>query len=178
MLTKILLIVLRSDQLYIWSDEYTKRIRSRTAKAPQRSCAPTASSEIDPARLPNRALQALRQARMQMRRRPRTWSQVLSFGELFGAAPANGLRTTRCLRTNSGVSGQLSPEPRDFGDDLRDQPRVAAPSRGALERRHERVAALSSRCNRHETGRCASRQYAHRLARRQPGEFVLYGGSR
>ena len=38
----------------------------------------------------------------------------------------------------SRVPGQLPPSPRDPGSDLRDQPRTAAPSRGALKGRHER----------------------------------------
>src|ERR1700676_1522029 len=80
--TRVLLIALISDQLYTWSDGYTKRIRCRAAKTPQRSCAPTSPSEIDPARLPDRALQTLRQARMQVCRWARTWTEVLSVGKL------------------------------------------------------------------------------------------------
>jgi hypothetical protein len=178
MLTKISWTTLQSDHLYAWSDEYTERTRRCTAKTPRRSCASTAPAQIDPARLPHRALQAMRQAELQMRRRAWTWAQILSFGELSGPATANGLRATGCLWANGGVSRQLPPKPRDFGDDLRDQPRIAAPSRGALARHHERVAGPSPRPDRYGIGRRASRQYARRLARRQPGEFVLFGGSR
>ena len=178
MLTEISWTALQSDQLYTWSDEYAKRARCRTAKTPQRSGASTAPAQIDPARLPHRALQAMWQAGLQMRRRAGTWSQVLSFGELSWPATTNGLRATGCLWANSGVSRQLSPKSRDPGDDLRDQPRTAAPSRGALERCHERVRCCRPRPDRCGNRRRASRQYARRLARRRPEEFVLGGGRR
>src|SRR5687768_14873712 len=64
---------LQSDQLYTWSDRDGNPIQCRIAKAPQRSPAPTASAESDPPRLPDRALQTMWQAGMQMRRRPRPW---------------------------------------------------------------------------------------------------------
>jgi hypothetical protein len=178
MLTKIAWTVLQSDQFFTWSDEYTERTRRCTAKTPRRSCASTAPAQIDPARFPHRALQTMRQAGLQMRRRAWTWAQILSFGELSGPATANGLRAAGCFWANSGVSRQLSPKPRDPGDDLRDQPRTAAPSRGALERCHERVSCCRPRPDRCGIGRRASRQYARRLARRRPGEFVFCGGSR
>src|ERR1039458_6605975 len=73
MLTRTSSIALCSDQLYTWSDEYSERTRRRTAKTPQRSCAPASATEIDLARLPHRALQALRQAGMQVCRWSRTW---------------------------------------------------------------------------------------------------------
>jgi hypothetical protein len=178
MLTRVSLIVLLSDQLFAWSDGYSERTRCRTTKAPQRSCAPTPAPEIDLARLPHRALQTVRQAGMQVRRRSRTWAEVLSFGKLSRPTAANGLRATGCLRSDSGVSGQLSPEPRDSGNDLRDQPRTSAPPRGALERHHERVTRRRPCPDRCGIGRRVSRQYARRLDRRRPGESVFFGGSR
>jgi hypothetical protein len=178
MLTRISFVALLSDQLSTWSDGYSERTRCRTTKAPQRSCAPTAAAEIDPARLPHRALQTVRQAGMQVRRRSRTWAEVLSVGKLSRPAAANGLRATGCLRANCGVSHQLSPQPRDSGNDLRDKPRTSAPSRGALERHHERVNRRRPRPDRCGIGRRGARQYARVLARWRPGEFVLCGGGR
>ena len=178
MLTKLYSTVLLSDQLYTWSDEYTKRIRCRTAKTAQRSRASTAPNQIDSARLPHRTIQAMRQAGVQMRRRAGTRSQILSVSKLPGPAAANGLRAPGCLWTNSGVPRQLSPKPRDSGDNLRDQPRIVAPSRGAVERCHERTADYSTCLDRCGIGRSTSRQHAHRLARRPPAEFVFRGGSR
>jgi hypothetical protein len=178
MLTKISLIALLSDQLYTWSDGYSKRTRCRTAKTPQRSYPPTAAAEIDLARLPHRTIQALWQAGMQMCRRARTWSQVLSIGELSRRAAANGLRPAGCSWANGRVSRQLSPKPRDSREYLRNQPRTVAPPRGALERHDERVARFCPRLDRCGIGRHARRQYARRVARRRPGEFVLCGGGR
>ena len=178
MLTQMSLFVLASDQSVAWSDEYPERTRHRPAKAPQCPCAATASAQINSEGLPHRAIQTMREAGVQMRRRAWTRAQILFVGKLPGPTAANGLRTPGCVRTNSGVSRQLSPEPRDSGDNLRDQPRIAAPSRGALKRFNERVPACPSRSDRREIGRCASRQYARRLARRQPAQFLFCGGRR
>jgi hypothetical protein len=178
MLTRTSLTSLLSDQLYTWSDEYSERTRCRAAKTPQCSCAPAAATEIDPARLAHRTLQTVWQAGMQVRRRSRTWAEVLSVGKLSRPAAANGLRATGCLRANSGVSRQLSPEPGDSGNDLRDQPRTSAPPRGALEGHHERVTRRRPRPDRCGIGRRVSRQYARILARWRSGEFALCGGSR
>jgi hypothetical protein len=57
-----------SDQLYTWSDESTEAAHRRTAETPQRSPAPIATAASDPARFSYRALQTMRQARLQMRR--------------------------------------------------------------------------------------------------------------
>lgn len=176
MLTWISSIAPLSDQLFAWSDGYSERTRRRTAKTPQRSCAPAAAAEIDPAGLPYRAIQAMWQAGVQMRRWAGTRPQVLSVGKLSGPAAANGLCAAGCLWRNGRVSGQLSPKPRDSGDNLRDQPRIVAPSRGALKRCYERAAGCRPRPYRCGIGRRASRQYAGRLARRQRGEFVFCGG--
>ena len=177
MLTICVLIDIESDQLFTWSDEHTKGTRCRTAKTSQCSCTPTASAQIDSAGIYHRAIQALWQAGVQMRRRARTRPQVLSVGKLSGPAAANGLCPAGCLWRNGRVSGQLSPKPRDSGSNLRDQPRIVAPSRGALKRHHERVTARSSRSDRCAIGRRASRQYARRLAQRGPNEYVFCGRS-
>jgi len=178
MLTRVSLIALISDQLYTWSDEYSKRVRYRAAKTPQRSCAPASSAEIDSARLPYRALQTVRQAGMQVCRGSRTWAEILSIGKLSRSAAANGLRAAGSLWANSAASRQLSPKPRDSGNNLRDQPRTSAPPRGAVERHHERVARRRPRPDRCGIKWRVSRQYARSMDRRRPAEFVLCGGSR
>lgn len=169
---------LPSDQLYTWSARNAKRCHFRIAKTPPSSPAPTAPAQSDPARLPHRALQTMWQAGMQMRRRSRSWPQVLSFGELPGLAAANGLRPAGVLRSGCRVPCQLPPGPRGLRGDLRDQPRTAAPSRGALKDRHERSTFRPPCDNRWEIGRRAPRQYARRLARRQPRLLANCGGSR
>ena len=178
MLTSLFLVSLRSDQFLAWSDEYTERISCRAAKTPRGSRASTAPAQIDSARLAHRTIQAMWQAGVQMRRWTRTWPQVLSVGKLSGPAAANGLCAAGCLWRNGRVSGQLSSKPRDSGSNLRDQPRVVAPSRGALKRCHERAAGCRPRPDRCGIGRRASGQYAGRLARRQRGKFAFCGGGR
>jgi hypothetical protein len=69
---------LASDQCYAWSDENTEADYRRLAKAPPSAPAPIAPAQSRPPWFPHRALQALRQARMQMRPRPRSWPQILS----------------------------------------------------------------------------------------------------
>ena len=87
MLTSISFASLRSDQLFTWSDEYTERIRCRAAKTPRRSCASTSPAQIDSARLAHRAIQAMWQAGVQMRRWAGTRPQVLSVGSHPGQRP-------------------------------------------------------------------------------------------
>src|SRR5690242_7982198 len=171
------LAILQSDQLYTWSDEHTKTGYSRLAKTPQSSAAPIAPAPSHLARLAHRALQTLRQARMQMRRGPWPRPKVLSVGKLSGLAAANGLCSAGSLCANGRVSRQLSPRPRDPGDDLRDQPRTAPPSRGALKNRHEPVTSDSPPSDRCGIDRRVARQYARRLARRQLRDFIPRGGS-
>ena len=177
MLTIICLNVLLSDQFDTWSDGYTETIRRRASKTPQHSCASTPPAQIHSARLPHRAIQTMWEAGLQVRRRARTWPQVLSVSELSRPATADGLRAAGGLCADDGVSRELSPKPRDSGNDLRDQPRTATPPRGAVRRRHERINDCPH-LGRYGVGQRDSRQYARRLARRQPGEFILCGGSR
>src|SRR5580704_2654627 len=99
---------LQSDQLYTWSDGSAKTIDRRLTQTPSSAAAPTATARCHPAWLSYRALQTLRQARMQVCRRPRSWSQVLSFGELSGPAATNGLCAAGVLRADHRVASQLS----------------------------------------------------------------------
>src|SRR5579872_4846579 len=150
--------MLASDQLLTWSDEYSETGHRRLAKAPPSAPAPTAPAQSCPARFSHRALQALRQARLQVRPGPRSWPQVLSVGELSRPAPANGLRPARVLRAGERVSGQLPPRPPGLGGDLRDQPRAPTPSREAVRDRHERSAASPPRADRSGTSHAAFSQ--------------------
>ena len=172
------LFSLMSDQLYTWSDSNAERTHCRFAKTPPSSPAPTASAPRDPARFPHRALQTMWQAGMQMRRRPRSWPQVLSVGELSRPAAANGLRAAGVSCSDGRVPRQLPSSPRDLGGHLRDQPRTAAPSGGALKDRYERSAFRPPHTDRCGIGRRAPRQYARRLARRRPQLFDHCGGRR
>ena len=170
---------LLSDQSDTWSDIDAKQIHRYTTETPRRSAAQTASAQSDPPRLPHRALQTMWQTGMQVRRRARSWSQVLSFGQLPGVETANGLRTTGVSRSGCRVRCQLPASPRDLGGGLRDQPRTSPPSRGALKIHHDwRAGHPPCDYDRCEFGRRAPRQYARRLARRRPNGFANCGDSR
>ena len=168
--------MLLSDQLLTWSDEDIKANYGRLAKTPPSAPAPAASAQSRPAWLPHRALQTLRQARMQMRPRPRSWPQILSVGELSRPAPPNGLCPAAVLRAGERVPGQLPPRSPDLGGDLRDQPRAPTPPREALRDCHERSAASPPRTDRSGAGRRAPRQYAGQLARPRPQLDCQRGG--
>jgi len=167
---------LMSDQLYTWSDSNAERTHCRFAKTPPSSPAPTAPAQSDPAWFPHRALQTMWQARMQMRRRSGSRSQVLSVGELSRPAAANGLRPAGVSCSGGRVPRQLPSSPRDLGGHLRDQPRTAAPSGGALKVGYEQSAFRPPRTDRSGIGWRAPRQYARKLARRRPQLFDHGGG--
>jgi hypothetical protein len=178
MLTGRLMFAILSDHLNRWSDGFDKSTCGRTAQTTQRSRASAAGASIHLARFPYRAIQAVRQARLQVRQRSRTWSQVLPVSHLSRSAATSRLRAAGQGRSGRGVFGQLSSGARNPGGDLRDQPRVAAPPRGALTRCHGHVA-NSHRCRvRYETGRGACCQYAVGLAGRAGGGCAPSRGRR
>jgi hypothetical protein len=168
---------LESDQFETWSDKNPEPAHRSFAETPPGSPAPTASAPSHPPRFSHRALQTMRQASMQMRRRPWPWPQVLLVGQLSRLAAADGLRAAGVVRANGRAPSQLPSSPRDPGGDLRDQPRTAAPPRGALRARH----ALSGFCH-PDAVRCgigwrAPGQYAGSLAGQRFRGFAYRGGS-
>ncbi len=72
---------LQADQLCTWSDTHALPTAQtdfcRVASAPPTAIAPPATPRSSFAGLSHRALQAVRQAGMQMRPRSRSWTQVL-----------------------------------------------------------------------------------------------------
>jgi hypothetical protein len=156
-----------SDQLNTWSDIYAKENIFFLAETPAIAFTATAASGGDPTWLAYRALQAMWQARMQVRQWSGTRSQVLSFGELPWLSPANGLRAARLLRPDHGIPRQLPTNPRDFARDLRDQLRATAAPRGALKSGGGRCIIVAHRTIRDDISRRAAGQYARSLARRQ-----------
>jgi hypothetical protein len=171
------LTVVRSDQFDTWSDKQAEPAHCGFTETPQRSAAPTASAPSHPSRFSHRALQTMRQAGMQMRRRPRPWPQVLFVGQLSRLATADGLRTAGVLRADGRVPGQLPSSPRDPRGDLRDQPRTAAPTRGTLRGCHDSSDFCPPDADRCGIGRHPSGQYAGRLARQRFPGFAHRGGS-
>lgn len=124
-----------SDQFYNWSEEKNEEtLKLYPSQASQGARAPVTSSGGDSSRLAHRALQALRQARLQMRRRTRPRSEVLPLGHTTSRPTSNGLRSTGQRRRGNRAPGALPFEPTNSRADLRDQPRATAPKRRAVGR--------------------------------------------
>lgn len=169
---------LRSDQFDMWSDWDDRGTHFHPQTPPQTPAAQTASSGVGPARLTHRALQALWQTRVQVRRWSRTRPQVLPVRELPGPSASNGLRPAGRLRPDQRACSQLSSSPRDPRRDLRDQPRTAAPSRGALRGSGESGFHCAHHPHRFPVWRRAPRQHARDLARRRAGVAACHRGER
>jgi hypothetical protein len=129
-----------SDQSYKWSDNYEEEILRRSAKAPSGPIRQAAASLCHPSRFSHRTLQALWQAWLQMRQGPRSWPQVLLIRQLPEIAAASGLCSAEPSCRDQETPHQLSARSRSLRADLRDQPRVAAPPRGALRAHDEHLA--------------------------------------
>jgi hypothetical protein len=161
--------ILEADQLYTWSDNYAHPIAQtdvcRFASTTPTASAPPATPRSSFAGLPHRALQTLRQARMQVCTRPRSWPQVLPLGQSLWPATANGLHPPGLSKPSQRVSRQLPSSPRDFGRDLRHQSRTATPPRDALSHSHAPCCCLVLRSLRSQTRWPALGQYALRMAR-------------
>src|SRR5271169_2712628 len=126
-----------SDHAFTWSAIYTEEILQRSTKASSDSSRQTASPRWHPSRFSHRTLQALWQARLQMRQGARPWSQVLLVHELPKITAANRLCSAEPSCRDQEIPRQLSTRSRNLRADLRDQPRVAAPPRGALRTHDE-----------------------------------------
>jgi hypothetical protein len=115
---------IHSDQLYNWS-----------AYEPLYACfaptAPNVGQTVGSARtphspwLPYRALQAMRQSRLQVPARSRTRAQILPFGQPGRGSPRNGLRPGRVFHAGLRVFAEFPARPPGVGEDLQYQPRVA-----------------------------------------------------
>ena len=158
-----------ADQLYTCTDDYalpaaqTDFCCSASASTPAAAAGAAARSSAP--WVPHRALQALRQARLQMRARPRSWPQVLSLPQSLSTAAANGLHSPGLLPPDQTISGQLSATPGALGRDLRHQSRTVVSARCILRNRHESCPSRNLACLRCRTRQPASRQHALRVAR-------------
>jgi len=163
--------ILEADQLYTWSDTHALPTAQtnfcRLASTPPTVTAPPATPRSSFAGLPHRALQALRQAGMQVRSWSRSWPQVLPLGQSLWPATANGLHPPGLSKPGQRVSRQLPSSPRGLGRGLRHQSRTAMPPRGALSHLHEPCSSRALRSLRSPTRRPTPGQYALRLARRR-----------
>lgn len=132
---------LQADQLYTWSEtcaaQITQTVLCCLAQTPPTASAPATPAGSIASWFADRALQALRQAGVQVCQQCWSWPQVLSLGELSQTAPADGLRAPGASAANSQGACPLPSRARDPGGDLRDQPRTVAPPREALRGCHE-----------------------------------------
>src|SRR6516165_7737553 len=116
-----------SDQLFTWSDKDGRKIPFRVAPTPSSAPAPIAALGHHPPRLPDRALQKVWQARLQVRPKPWARPQILPVDQLSRYASPDGLRAAGVSRAGQEVPSQLPASSRDLGRDLQDQSRAAAP---------------------------------------------------
>jgi len=156
---------LSSDQSFVWSGNNGRTNRLSPQATPQTIAAQAAAAGRRPSGLPGRTLQALRQSKLQVRRRSRARPQVLPFGQLPWQVTANGLRSPERLRRGQRAHRQLSAGTRNSRRDIRDQPRIAAPKRGALRSRGEPGTHCAYCSHRHSGWRSSYCQHARRLDR-------------
>ena len=170
------LIEIYSDQLYMWSVINGRTNHFRTQAPPQAIAAQTSPARLCASGLPDRALQALRQSELQMRRWSRPRSQVLPLGKLPGALSADGLRPSGRPRAGQRTVGQPRPGARHLGGDLRDQSRTASQARATLRCTGEPDTLVAHRCHRRTNGGGVAGQHAGRHDRGRPGAHAMHGG--
>jgi hypothetical protein len=160
--------VLLPDQLNTWSDTYAPQpaqaVLVRFAKASAATFAPAATSRSLAPRFPHRAIQALRQAGMQMRPRSRSRPQVLPLHKLPRTEPGNGLCAPGFSAAGHRGSRPLPSLSRVGGGDLRDQWRAPAPARVLVKEDHAQPEPIPLHSVRYSHECPPPRQYARRLA--------------
>ena len=157
------------DQLNTWSDNYASHNAQtalvRLAEAAAATLRPTAPAPSLAPRLPHRTLQTLRQSRMQMRSRSRSWPKVLPLRKSSGTTAADGLRPPGFSAPGCGISRSLPSASPGRRGNLRDQWRTAVPARGLVSKDNARTESTFTRPPRYAHGGYPSCQYARRLAK-------------
>src|SRR5579862_2198222 len=156
---------LLSDHIYDWSDKLRGQIISYAAQATPGVDQEVAAVGCGFARLAHRAIQALRQAWLQVCRGSRPWPQVLPVGELSGTSAANGLRIAGRLADDAHVGRELPPGAQRARGSLLDQPRAATTPRGVVRMGGERSGRTAHRPDRRSRGCTASRKHARGVDR-------------
>jgi len=121
-----------SDQYFNWSDTHGRKNVLPVATTAKAAAAESGPRRDGASRLSDRALQALRQAGVQMRPGTRPWTEVLSVGQPPRQSSGYGLCAARPSRAGSAVPFQL---PEDSGGSrpaVRDQSRTASASRTSV----------------------------------------------
>ena len=155
-----------SDQYDNWSDIFAETIASLSPEPTQNPPPPAAALVCPPPRLAHRALQTLRQTRMQMCSGTGPRPQVLPLHQPAGSNPGYGLCPTGGSRHGRSISRELSFSPQDSRQDLQHQSRTA-PSQGAsLEKRrvHRKPYIPGCSSDRSPPGGHSHRQHAGDLA--------------
>jgi hypothetical protein len=167
-----------SDHSFTWSAIYEEEVLCHSTKASSDASRQAASPRWHPSRFSHRTLQALWQARMQMREGSRSWPQVLLVRELSECAATNGLRSAEPSCGDQEISRPLSTRSRNLRADLRNQPRAAAPPRGALRTHDERHFFLAHRAHGSPISKRDHRQHARELVGLFTPCFDNSGGDR
>jgi hypothetical protein len=157
---------LLSDQYDNWSAILAETITPVSPESTQKPPAPAAALVCHPPRLAHRAIQTLRQTRMQMRTGTGTRPKVLPLHQPAGSQAGDGLHSTGGSRYGRSLHRELSFGPRDSRSDLQYQSRTA-PSQGAsIEKRrvHRKSYILGWSLNRSPPGGHSHRQHAGNLA--------------
>ena len=161
--------VLLTDQLNTWSENYAphnaQTVLVRLAETAAATLTPTATARSLAPRLAHRTLQTLRQCRMQMRSRSRSWPKVLPLRKSSGTASADGLRSPGFAAAGCGISRSLPSASSGHRGDLPDQWRTPAPARGLVSNDNARTKSTFLGPPRYAHGGYPSCQYARRLAR-------------
>lgn len=116
----------QSDQLERWSDSNARETFSGSPEKKKSAPAETPFARGRVAGLADRALQAVRQARMQMRGGARPWAQVLLVHQSDGRQAGNGLHSPRSPSAGRGVSDELPEDKGNSRGTLCNKPRTAA----------------------------------------------------
>jgi len=114
-----------SDQFYDWSDKRSRKSLIASPPAETQAASETAASSGRLlARFVDRALQALRQAGMQMRDGVGARAEILSLRQSVGIQTADGLRALRAPAAGAAVRGEPSTRSRSSQGHLRNQSRT------------------------------------------------------
>jgi hypothetical protein len=123
-----------SDQLYNWSDYYERKIYFSASAKKKNADKKTASLRSRFTGIHNRTLQALRQARVQVRRNSWAWPEILSVGQQTQAETGDGLHPFRLPISSNRIYRQFSPNKNNSGRALRNQSRANKTARKTLAR--------------------------------------------
>jgi hypothetical protein len=171
--------VMKSDQLYDWSDNYWSSTFLITATKTKSPFAPASFLGGDSSRLAHRTLQAMREAWLQVRSGSRARSQALPVDQPAGRAASDGVCPPIQSGTGGSVSGELPECSAGARSDLRHQRRAFAPERGVLRNQHGPcVRCQGKRDRRHRRRRDSDGQHAGRFLVGALPRAVLCGGHR